>query len=147
MVTWGILGEGVSLLIGMQNPRGNHRIFTDPLGGGGLVSQLHPLNTPLSTNVEFFFENSSIHSFRTIRKYNQNNPQIHLSNKNQIKSNHLLGHKLTILILIKMTIQLHIYILWPGSYKIAQAVFTRAPLVQKNNDQIQTLYNVPLWST
>lgn len=34
MVTWGILGEGVSLLIGMQNPRGNQRIFTDPLGGG-----------------------------------------------------------------------------------------------------------------
>ena len=29
---------------------------------------------------------------------------------NQIKSNHLLGHKLTIFILIKMTIQLHIYI-------------------------------------
>ena len=29
--------------------------------------------------------------------------------------------------------QIYIYKLWQGSYKIAQAVFTRAPLVQHNN--------------
>ena len=32
----------------------------------------------------------------------------------QIKSNHLLGHKLRTFIV--MTIQLYLYILWPGSY-------------------------------
>jgi hypothetical protein len=58
--------------------------------------------------------------------------QIYSYKSNQIKS--FIGPQVTIFILIKMTIQVHIHILWPGSYKIAQAIFTQAPLVQKNND-------------
>ena len=40
-----------------------------------------------------------------------------------------------------------LYILYPGSYKISQAVYTCAPLIQHNIGKILTFFYVHEWST